>query len=112
MSPSRPATTDRPGHRQRVQPAHPVRGHRPARRRHQSLSDYGGAILSLDATQAKNSSDQFDAQNALYQTLSNKAAADSGVNLDEEMGNMILLQNAYAASARVITTTSQLTTSS
>ncbi len=73
-----------------------------------TLSEYGGAILSLDAAQAKNASDQVAWRNSLYQTLSNKATAQSGVNLDEEMGNIILLQNAYAASARVITTTSQL----
>ncbi len=73
-----------------------------------TLADYGGAILALNATQAKNASDQMDYRNGLYQALSNRATADSGVNLDDQMGNMILLQNAYAASARVITTTSQL----
>jgi flagellar hook-associated protein 1 len=73
-----------------------------------TLADYGGAILSLNATQANNAANELDWRNGLYQTLSNKASAQSGVNLDEEMGNIILLQNAYAASARVINTTSQL----
>ncbi len=73
-----------------------------------SLADYGGAILSLNATQAKTASDQLSSQNSLFQALTTQATAQSGVNLDQEMGNMILLQNAYAASARVITTTSQL----
>ena len=32
----------------------------------------------------------------------------SGVNLDEELSQLVILQNAYAASARVTTTVSQL----
>jgi flagellar hook-associated protein 1 FlgK len=32
----------------------------------------------------------------------------SGVNLDEEMANMLVFQKSYAASARIITTASDM----
>jgi flagellar hook-associated protein 1 FlgK len=41
---------------------------------------------------------------ALQQSLNNQ----SGVNIDTEMSNLIALQNAYGASARVMTTIQQM----
>ena len=37
-----------------------------------------------------------------------RAAAVSGVNLDEEMARMVQLQQAYSAAARLITVTDEL----
>ena len=73
-----------------------------------SLSDYATAILSLNATQARNVEDSFTTKTFLHDNLELKTRAISGVNLDEEMAHMIILESAYAASARVITTTSAL----
>jgi flagellar hook-associated protein 1 FlgK len=73
-----------------------------------SLSEYGAAILGLNATQASSAEGTLEWRNALFEALSNKAASISAVNLDEETANMVLLQNAYAASARVISTTAEL----
>ena len=73
-----------------------------------TLADYGTSILSLNATQAQNTKDSLDTKTFLQQNLQQKTRAISGVNIDEEMSNMIVLQNAYAASARVITTASKL----
>ncbi|WP_231621670.1 flagellar hook-associated protein FlgK [Sphingomonas sp. 37zxx] len=38
----------------------------------------------------------------------NRRDSFSGVNIDEELANMVVLQNSYAASARMITTASQM----
>ena len=73
-----------------------------------TLSDYATAILSLNATQARNVEDTLETKTFLHDTLQSKTRATSGVNLDEEMAYMIVLESAYAASARVITTTSEL----
>ncbi len=73
-----------------------------------SLSNYATAILSLNATQARNVEDTFTTKMFLHDNLELKTRAISGVNLDEEMAHMIILESAYAASARVITTTSAL----
>jgi flagellar hook-associated protein 1 FlgK len=43
-------------------------------------------------------------QDSVVATSDAAVAADSGVNIDEEMTNMLLYQRAYQASARVITT--------
>ena len=47
-------------------------------------------------------------ENAVLGDLSNRAASASGVNIDEEMSNLVACQNAYAASARVITVASEM----
>lgn len=73
-----------------------------------TLSDYATAILSLNATQARNVEDSFATKMFLHNNLETKTRAISGVNLDEEMAHMIILESAYAASARVISTTSDL----
>lgn len=73
-----------------------------------TLSDYATTILSLNATQAQNVEDSLETKTFLHDTLQAKTRATSGVNLDEEMAYMIILESAYAASARVITTTSEL----
>jgi flagellar hook-associated protein 1 len=38
----------------------------------------------------------------------NRRDSFSGVNIDEELSNMVVLQNSYSAAARVITTASQM----
>ncbi|MEX2454567.1 MAG: flagellar hook-associated protein FlgK [Rhodospirillaceae bacterium] len=73
-----------------------------------SLANYATAILSLNSTQAQNVADIWATKTFLHDNLQEKARTVSAVNLDEEMANMIILENAYAASARVITTTSAL----
>lgn len=73
-----------------------------------TLADFGAAVVGRNATQAETIGDALNSQEFLLQNLENKAASISGVNLDQEMANIILLENAYAASARVITTTQRM----
>ncbi len=73
-----------------------------------TLADYGAQILALNASQARNAADLRSSREFLAENLANTVASASGVNLDEEMANLIILQNAYAASARVIDITSQM----
>lgn len=73
-----------------------------------TLSGYGAAILSDNATRAANSDAIRDFRQTVLEDIDTKAASESGVNMDEEMANLILYQNAYAANARVITTLSEV----
>ena len=73
-----------------------------------TLANYATAILALNSTQAQNVTDTFATKTFLHDNLEEKARTVSAVNLDEEMAHMIMLENAYSASARVITTTSEL----
>ena len=73
-----------------------------------TFADYGASIIALNASQAQGTKDTLSWRQAMFQNLSQKAADISAVNLDEDTGNMVLLQNAYAASARVVSTTADL----
>jgi flagellar hook-associated protein FlgK len=73
-----------------------------------TFADYGASIIALNSSQAQGTKDTLSWRSALFENLQHKAAAISAVNLDEETANMVLLQNAYAASARVVSTTAQL----
>lgn len=73
-----------------------------------SLTSYAADILSLNSTQARAVQDAHQARDVLVANLRVNTSAISGVNLDEEMSTMIVLENAYAASARVITVTEEL----
>jgi flagellar hook-associated protein 1 FlgK len=59
------------------------------------------ATLSVDANQANRMATNTD---AIVEQTNNKRLSESGVSLDEEMGNMVKFQHAYNASARMITT--------
>lgn len=73
-----------------------------------TLGGYGTMILSLNAVNAANTANQKSFQDTLLQNLQTKFQSASGVNIDEELSNMIVFQNAYTASARVITTAADM----
>jgi flagellar hook-associated protein 1 FlgK len=47
-------------------------------------------------------------QDILGKSYDERLSSVSGVNLDEELANTVLFQNAYSASARIITVVSTL----
>lgn len=66
------------------------------------LSGYGATILATNANLAAQTKDVLEFRKILFMDTKSKAESFSGVNVDEEMSNMILFQNAYNASARII----------
>ena len=73
-----------------------------------TFSQYATEILALNAAQANSTADSLSSRQVLVDNLKAKTASISGVNLDEELSLMIVLENAYAASARVITTSQNM----
>lgn len=73
-----------------------------------TLGGYTGEILAFSATKAAGYSQNSEDQEALLEGFTSRAQALSGVNLDEELANTILFQNAYTANARVLTVTDEL----
>lgn len=73
-----------------------------------SFSDYASSILSRNASQASSNDQNVTSKQNLNDSLQSKSDSVRGVNLDEELANLITLQTAYTASARVITTIQQL----
>jgi flagellar hook-associated protein 1 FlgK len=73
-----------------------------------TFAEYGHEILSLTSADYNTVQDRLAYETALAQELATRTASKSGVNLDEEMSNLILYQNAYAAAARLITVADEL----
>ncbi len=73
-----------------------------------SLVTYAGDIIAHSATLADSAQQAATRERTLADALEQRAADASGVNIDEEMANLVQLQQAYAASARMIAATSDL----
>jgi flagellar hook-associated protein 1 FlgK len=73
-----------------------------------TLAGYGGAILSVNSVEAANVASTLIFKETLVQGLSTSVANVSAVNIDEELANMVLFQNSYAASARLISVVSEM----
>ena len=73
-----------------------------------SFQDYGASIISRSSTAAAAADTNLKLQSDLKDSLELKQSQGSGVNLDEEMSQLLVFQQTYAASAKVISTTLQL----
>ena len=81
-------------------------GHLPANQT--SLSGYAAEIVFENSTAALRSETNLSFQKALAEELELRGQSISGVNVDEELANMIIVQQAFSASARMITTVQEL----
>jgi len=73
-----------------------------------SMTDYASQILSVNATQAAEAANQIAFKEVLRADIKFRAESFSGVNIDEEMADLITLQNSFSAVARVITVTQEM----
>jgi flagellar hook-associated protein 1 FlgK len=70
-------------------------------------STYRAMIVSL-GSEVQFATNQTDAQGGVVRRLDEDRKSTSGVNLDEEMVNLVAAQHAYSAAARVITTVDEM----
>jgi len=68
-----------------------------------SFQEYAAAIVATNAVNADSNDANRSHQEALSDSLKLKSDTARGVNLDEEMSNLILFEQAYSAAARLIT---------
>jgi flagellar hook-associated protein 1 FlgK len=68
------------------------------------LSDFMGQFVSQQSQSANAATSLQQGQDVVVNALQQRFNSESGVNIDTEMANLITLQNAYAANARVMTT--------
>ena len=73
-----------------------------------SLTDYAAGIVATAATKAQVAQSGYEFQGNLVVDLSTRIQNEAGVNLDEEMSDLIIFQRAYSASARVISTVDEM----
>ncbi len=67
-----------------------------------TFEDYAAGILARNADLSATNDLQIESEASIVENLELNAARVSGVSLDEEMSNLILFQQAFSASARVV----------
>ncbi|MBZ6379219.1 flagellar hook-associated protein FlgK [Pacificimonas flava] len=73
-----------------------------------TLTSFAAALLGGAGAEAATAADNLADANARRSDAVNRRDAFSGVNLDEELSQMVVLQNSYAASARIISTVGEM----
>ncbi len=67
-----------------------------------SLSDFATNLVSNQAQQANTAQTALTNSQALQSTLQSKLQTETGVSVDNELSNMVVLQNSYGANAKII----------
>jgi flagellar hook-associated protein 1 len=75
-----------------------------------TLTNYMSAVISQQSQAANAATNLQQGQDTVLSALQQRFNDQSGVNIDTEMSNLIALQNAYGANARVMTTIQQMMT--
>lgn len=73
-----------------------------------SLERFSSLLMGRTGTQAAQARDQLVDAAARRDDAVNRRDSFSGVNLDEELSQMVVLQNSYSAAARVMTTATKM----
>ena len=73
-----------------------------------TLLSYMQQFTSAQGAQASAAQQLADGQDVVLNPLQEKMSATSGVNIDEEMAHLLVLQSAYAANARVMATVKEM----
>ena len=73
-----------------------------------TFDDFYVSLISRIGSQGEESRDRFNNQEILLKNLTNLRESISGINLDEEMTNMIAFQRGFEASARVMNTINEM----
>ena len=73
-----------------------------------SIANYASTFVGNIAGQTSNASANKDYQEGLVSSISNKQSLMSGVDSDEELANLIIYQQSYAACAQVWSATREL----
>lgn len=73
-----------------------------------SIIDYAQKIVNATSQDYNQSLASFDDEDTLRGILQRQFSDESGVNIDEEMSNLIIVQTAYAAAARTVTAADEM----
>lgn len=73
-----------------------------------SVNNYVSSFVGNISSLAHTAESSFEYQSALTQAISDKEAQTSGIDLDEELAQMIIYQQSYAACAQVFTASREI----
>ena len=65
-------------------------------------------VISQQGQAAQAAADLKQGQDVVFNSLQKRFSDGAGVNIDEEMANLLTLQNVYAANARVLSTVKEM----
>jgi flagellar hook-associated protein 1 FlgK len=72
------------------------------------ITSYLRQMLSQQGQAAQNADSINQGQQVVYNSLAQRFNDTSGVSVDQEMANLLNLQNAYGANARIMTTVREM----
>lgn len=72
------------------------------------LIDYAQKLVNQQSQELRSVENRLDDEDSLRTVLEDEFLNQSGVNLDEELGNLVVFQTAFAASARVVSAVEEL----
>ena len=75
-----------------------------------TLGAYANALTAAQAADSANASADATDHQAVLTSLQDKMTGETGVSMDAELGQMVILQNAYGANAKVISAVQALFT--
>ncbi len=67
-----------------------------------TLGDYANSLTASQASDSANATTLSDDSKGVLTSLQGKMTAETGVSMDTELGQMVVLQNAYGANAKII----------
>jgi flagellar hook-associated protein 1 FlgK len=73
-----------------------------------NILDYAQKIVDETSQDYNQAQSAFENEDTLRGILQREFSNDSGVNIDEEMSNLIVVQTAYAAAARAVTAADEM----
>lgn len=73
-----------------------------------TINRFSTQLLGRAGLEASQAASRYDDANARKSDAVNRRDSYSGVNIDEELSQMVVLQNSYSASARIMSTASQM----
>lgn len=73
-----------------------------------TLIRFSGQIVELQAALAADAQSDLQFNEVFLETISFRQQSESGVNIDEELAELVTLENAFAASSRVFTAVAEM----
>lgn len=73
-----------------------------------SLENYGRSVVSLQSEQYTLTKQAVEQEQTFYNTLDQRNSEQTGVDIDEEISNLVRLQTAYTAAARMISASERM----
>jgi flagellar hook-associated protein 1 len=73
-----------------------------------TIGNFANGLLGGIGSAASLASDAYDDASARMSDAVDRRDSYAGVNIDEELAQMVVLQNSYSAAARVMTTASEM----